>query len=86
MVKAVQFIVIAMAVSNNTHNHVKTLVHDSGIILESDKSTISKVKHDYEGAYDNTTRVGDTYYTAHIDGVLYKIHRYEYVARVAYHC
>lgn len=84
MVEAVQYIVIVMTVSNNMRNHVKTMVRDSGIIPVSDQSTVRKVKHDYETAIDNTVRIGDVWYTTVNDGVSYKVHRYEYVARVPY--
>lgn len=86
MVKGVQFVVIEMSMSCNARNHVKTIVHDSGIILASSQSNVRNAKHEYEGMFDNVIRIGDTHYDTVDNGVLYRVHRYEYVARVPYHC
>lgn len=84
MLEAVQYVLVEMILSPNVHNHLKTAINDSGIIPVSEQSTVRDAKRNCERKYNNVHRVSDTYYETIKDGILYNVHRYEYVSMRPY--
>lgn len=84
MLEAVQYVLIEMILSPNISNHLKTVINDSGIIPVSNQTAVHDVKRKYEHIYKNVSRVGDTHYETVNDGIVYKVHRYEYVSMRPY--